>query len=347
MVQDEEDGEAWRSATPRMRQPRALAQAQQRAGEVGRGRDAKQPTDIPPAGWKDILWRVFWALPQDRVLATAGGVAFFALLAVFPGLVAVVSIYGLFSDPNVISQHVGLLNSILPAGALELLSDQLVRIAQQSTGSLSLTSIISLLIALWSANSGVSALFDALNVIYKEREKRTLVRFYATTFLFTLSSVVFFLLSTSVLVLLPTLLQRLGYEGFTDKILQIARWPVLLFIVSLSLSTIYRYGPSRNLAKWRWVTWGSTLAALLWVGTSAVFTWYVASFDSYNRIYGSLGAGIGFMTWMWLSIVVMLLGAEINSEMERQTVRDSTEGRPKPLGARDAFVADSVGPRHE
>ena len=145
-----------------------------------------RPSDIPGAGWKDILWRVLWALPQDRVLTTAGGVAFFALLAVFPGLVAVVSIYGVFSDPAVISQHVGLLTYILPTAALDLLAEQLVRIAERSTGSLGLTSTISLLIALWSANSGVSALFDALNVIYREREDRTLVRFYATTFLFTL-----------------------------------------------------------------------------------------------------------------------------------------------------------------
>jgi membrane protein len=343
----EGEGQDWRSTSTRAPAPEELAEARQRAHESGRGRQAKDPTDIPKTGWRDILWRVFWALPRDRVLTTAGGVAFFALLAVFPGLVAVVSIYGLFSDPKVISQHVSLLTNILPPGALELLSDQLVRIAQRSTGSLSTTSGISLLIALWSANSGVGALFDALNVIYKEREKRTLVRFYATTFLFTLTSVVFFLASTSAVVLLPAILSRFGFVTATDTILQIVRWPVLLGIVTLSLSLIYRYGPSRNRAKWRWVTWGGTLAALLWVCASGAFSWYVASFDSYNRIYGSLGAGIGFMTWMWLSIVIVLLGAEINSEMERQTACDSTEGAPKPLGVRQAFAADSVGPSQD
>jgi membrane protein len=343
MVRDEDEGQDWRSVSTRALNPEELAEARQRAHEPGRGRRATDPTEIPKAGWRVILWRVFWAMPQDRVLTTAGGVAFFALLAVFPGLVAVVSIYGLFSDPHVISQHASLLADILPPGALQLFSDQLVRIAQRSTGSLSTTSGLSLLIALWSANSGVSALFDALNVIYKEREKRTLVRFYATTFLFTITSVVFFLASTSAVVLLPTILDRLGFMGATDTVLQIVRWPALLGIVTLSLSLIYRYGPSRNRAKWRWVTWGSSLAALFWVGASGVFSWYVASFDSYNRIYGSLGAGIGFMTWMWLSIVIVLVGAEINSEMERQTACDSTEGRPKPLGVREAFAADSVG----
>lgn len=344
MTQDQEEGHDWRSVSTRAQDDEALDQARQRAHEAGRGRDASGPTGIPRSGWHDILWRVFWAIPQDRVFATAGSVAFFALLAVFPGLVTIVSIYGLFSDPNVISQHVGLLNNILPAGALELLSDQLVRIAGRGTGSLSTTSLISLLIALWSANSGVSALFDALNVIYKEREKRTLLRFYATTFFVTISSVAFFLLTIMAVVLLPMILNHLGFIALTDRILQIVRWPALLCIVGLGLSLIYRYGPSRRRAKWRWVSWGGSLAALLWVCASGIFSWYVASFDGYNRIYGSLGAGIGFMTWMWLSIVIVLIGAEINSEMERQTARDSTEGQPKPLGRRKALVADSVGP---
>ncbi|CAA2102836.1 hypothetical protein MBUL_01888 [Methylobacterium bullatum] len=344
MAQDVDEGDDWRSVGTRSQDEAALETARRRAREPDRGRDASRPSDIPQEGWKDILWRVLWALPQDRVLTTAGGVAFFALLAVFPGLVAVVSIYGVFSDPAVISQHVGLLTYILPAAALDLLSEQLVRIAERSTGSLGLTSTISLLIALWSANSGVSALFDALNVIYREREDRTLVRFYATTFLFTLGGAAFLLLTISVVVVLPAIMERFGFQGWADTILSVTRWPVILVVVSFSLSLIYRYGPSRRRAKWRWVSWGSALAAFLWVCTSGIFSWYVASFDSYNRIYGSLGAGIGLMSWMWLSIVVVLLGAEINSEMERQTARDSTEGRPKPLGVRDAFAADNVGP---
>ena len=347
MAQDVDEGDDWRSVATRPQDATALETARQRAHEPDRGRDASRPSEISTSGWNDILWRALWALPKDRVLTTAGGVAFFALLAVFPGLVAVVSIYGLFSDPKVISQHVGLLTYILPTAALELLSEQLVRIAARSTGSLSLTSTISLLIALWSANSGVGALFDALNVIYREREDRTLIRFYATTFLFTLGGAAFMLLTISVVVVLPALMERFGFGGLADTMLSVLRWPAILVVVSLSLTLIYRYGPSRRRAKWRWVTWGSALAAFLWVCTSGVFSWYVASFDSYNRIYGSLGAGIGLMSWMWLSIVVVLLGAEINSEMERQTARDSTEGQPKPLGVREAFAADNVGPSRD
>lgn len=190
----------------------------------------------------------------------------------------------------------------------------------------------------------MGALFDALNVIYKEREKRTLVRLYATTFLFTLSGTLIAVAATGMVVGLPIVLNQIGFGAGTDTLLRIVRWPALLILVSLGLSLVYRYGPSRREAKWRWVSWGSFTAALCWVCASVLFSWYVASFDSYNRVYGSLGAGVGFMTWIWLSAVIVLLGAELNAEMERQTARDSTTGRPKPLGSRQAFAADTVGP---
>jgi membrane protein len=346
MTRDEPEGEDWRSVSTSARDHISLALARQRAGELHRGRAAREPSAIPAAGWRDVLWRVFWSVPQDRVIATAGGVAFFAILAVFPGLATIVSLYGLFADASVIGQHLTLLTGFLPAGVLDLLDDQLIRIAKQSTGTLSSASAVSLLIAFWSANSGVSALFDALNVIYKEREKRSLVVFYATTLLFTLSAVAFALTALTVIVVLPAVLDRVGLGTITDAALRVGRWPALLVIVVLGLSLIFRYGPSRRAAKWRWVSWGSAGAAVLWVGASAVFSWYVVSFDSYNRIYGSLGAGIAFMTWIWFSIVIVLLGAELNSELERQTARDTTEGSAKPLGERDAFAADTVGAAH-
>ncbi|GEP08091.1 YihY/virulence factor BrkB family protein [Methylobacterium oxalidis] len=337
-------GEDWRSVSTRAPDETTIKLAHARANEPGRGRTAARPEQIPAPGWRDILWRVVLSLPEDRVLATAGGVAFFALLATFPGLATIVSLYALVSDPNAIGQHLSLLAGVLPNGVLALLDDQLVRITRQSSGTLSTASLLSLLIAFWSANSGVSALFDALNVIYKEREKRSLVRFYATTFLFTLGGVLFALAATAMVVVLPVVLDRLGFGSATDALLRIARWPALLVLVSLGLSLIYRYGPSRREAKWRWVSWGSAAAALCWVCASALFSWYVASFDSYNRVYGSLGAGVGFMTWIWLSVVIVLVGAELNAEMERQTARDSTTGRPKPLGSRQAYAADTIGP---
>jgi membrane protein len=340
-IQDEDEAEDWRSVGTRRPDP---ADARRLAREPGRGRDADDPAQIPAPGWRDILWRVLRAVPRDRVLATAGGVAFFTLLSTFPALATIVSVYSLFSDPNVISQHVRLLAGVLPNDVLTLLSDQLVRIARQGTGALSTASLASVAIAFWSANSGVSALFDALNVIYKEREKRSLVRFYATTLLFTLTGILFALTATGMVVILPIVLNRLGLGVLTDVTLRIVRWPGLLLLVGLGLALTYRYGPSRREAKWRWVSWGGVAASVAWVCASVTFSWYVASFDSYNRVYGSLGAAVGYMTWIWLSVVIVLLGAELNAEIERQTARDSTTGRPKPLGAREAYAADTLGP---
>ncbi|WP_267428082.1 YihY/virulence factor BrkB family protein [Methylobacterium sp. GC_Met_2] len=344
MTHEEAEGQDWRSVSTRAPDVATVKAAEERAEKPGRGRSADDPAQIPAPGWRDILTRVFWAVPRDRVLSTAGGVAFFALLSTFPGIATIVSLYSLFADPAVIGQHLSVLKGVLPDGVLDLISAQLQHVAQQGAGTLSTASLLSLLIAFWSANSGVAALFDALNVIYREREKRDLVRVYLTTFLFTLGGAMVMVAAIATVVGLPYLLNQLGFGTGTDTLLRVLRWPALLVVVSLGLSLVYRYGPSRRIAKWRWVSYGSTLAALGWVGTSTVFSLYVATFDSYNRIYGSLGAGIGFMTWIWLSIVIVLLGAELNSEMERQTAKDSTVGQPRPLGSRKAFAADTVGP---
>src|SRR3712207_4576305 len=188
---DEPLGQDWRSEEKRTADHIDLGTAQKRAAEPGRGREATRPEHIPSRGWADILWRVVWSIPEDRVLATAGGVAFFALLAVFPGLATVVSLYGLFADVTTMSSHLTLLSGILPSGVLDLLTQEMTRIASQSTHTLSTASLVSFVIAFWSANSGVVALFDALNIIYKERERRTLFRLYGTTFLFTLGAIGF------------------------------------------------------------------------------------------------------------------------------------------------------------
>jgi membrane protein len=180
-------------------------------------------------------------------------------------------------------------------------------------------------------------------VVYDEREKRSLVRFYATTFLFTLAGIVFVILAITGVVVLPLILKFVGLATTTERLLAILRWPILLVTIVVSLACIYRYGPSRRDARWRWVTWGSILGALLWMAASMLFSWYVATFDSYNKTYGSLGAGVGFMVWLWISVVIVLLGGELNAEMEHQTARDTTEGGSKPLGSRGAMMADHVG----
>ena len=314
-----------------------------RAGEPGRGREATTPEQIPPRGWKDVLWRMLSSISEDRILSTSGSVAFFALLAIFPAIAAIVSLYGLFADASMIGNHLSLLSGFLPGGVLVLIAEQIALISGQGNQALGMAFVIGLLIALASANSGIAALFDALNVVYDEREKRSLLEFYATTFLFTLAGIGFVIVAISAVVLLPLVLKFVGLTTTTEWLLAILRWPVLFVTLVVSHACIYRYGPSRNDARWRWVTWGSLLGALLWMAASMLFSWYVATFDSYNKTYGSLGAGVGFMVWLWLSAVIVLLGGELNAETEHQTARDTTEGTPKPLGSRGAMMADHVG----
>ncbi len=312
-----------------------------RAREPGRGRQADTPEDIPPQGWSDILWRVFWSVSEDRILSTSGSVAFFSLLAVFPGIAAIVSLYGLFADASTIGKHLSLLSGFLPNGVIQLIAEALI--FRHGNEALGLAFIVGLLIALVSANSGMAALFDALNVVYKEREKRSLARFYAITFLFTLAGILFVIFAITGVVVLPLMLKVVGLASTTEWLLTILRWPILFVAIVVSLACIYRYGPSRKDARWRWVTWGSIVGALLWMATSMLFSWYVATFDTYNKMYGSLGAGVGFMIWLWISAVVVLLGGELNAQMEHQTARDTTEGGSKPLGSRGAMMADHVG----
>ena len=341
-----EHGEDWRSKLEEEAAPGVQPDDLNRAHEPGRGREANTPGEIPARGWKDILWRVLWGISEDRILSTSGGVAFFALLAVFPAIATIVSLYGLFADTSTIRGHLSLLAGILPGGVLELIGEQISLIATQGNDTLSVAFIIGFLVALWSANSGVAALFDALNVVYGEKEKRSLLRFYATTFLLTLGMIGFIILAISVVVVAPVALTFVGFVTPAERLLAILRWPLLLAVVGVWLAIIYRYGPSRRDPKWRWVTWGSVAAAVLWLAASMLFSWYVANFDSYNKTYGSLGAGVGFMVWIWLSVVIVLLGADLNAEMEHQTARDSTEGTPKPLGSRGANMADHVGASH-
>ncbi|MDQ0393121.1 YihY/virulence factor BrkB family protein [Labrys monachus] len=321
----------------------ALAPDYARARETGRGRHAENPAQIPAEGWKDILLRLLLSVPQNRLMTLSGGVAFFALLSIFPAIATAVSLYGFAADTVTITDHLNLLVGLLPSAILDLIRQQILSVAAKGNGTLGLAFGISLAVALWSANSGTSALFDALNVINGEREKRSLVRLYATTLAVTLGSILFVVFSLFCIVVLPSMARFFGVDSPTETLIPFLRWPVLFLVVMVILSILYRVGPSRREARWRWLTLGSASAALLWIGASMLFSWYVAEFDSYNRLYGSLGAIIAFMTWTWLSIFIMLLGGALDAETEHQTARDSTLGPPKPLGARGANMADHVG----
>jgi membrane protein len=308
----------------------------------GRGRSATSPSEIPARGWRDILLRVYEGISENRILANAAAVAFYTLLALFPGIAALVSIYGLFADPGSIANQLQAASGILPGGAVDVIRDQLTRLTSQGSTTLGISFVVGLIISLWSANGGTKALFDALNAVYAEKEKRSFIRLNAISIAFTIGMIGFLLIALVCVVALPVSLNY--FPGFIGSVLNIARWPALLVLVAFGLSMIYRYGPSRREPRWRWVTWGSGFAAVLWLAASALFSWYAANFGSFNKTYGSLGAVIGFMTWMWLSVIVILIGAKLNAETEHQTARETTTGPEKPLGRRGAKMADTVGP---
>jgi membrane protein len=283
-------------------------------------------------------------MQRDRVLLIAAGVTYYGLLAVFPATATVVSLYGLFADPGSINEHISSLAGFLPGGAVEVIGDQAKRIAAKGQGTLGFASAFAFLLSLWGANAGTKSLFDALNIIYKEEEKRGFVRYTLASLAFTVGGILLAILGVAAIVIMPVILHLFGVPTSSSTwFISLIRWPVLFAAVLFALACLYRYGPSRTEPKWRWVTWGSTTAAAVWLVGSILFSWYVANFGTYNKTYGSLGAVVGAMVWMWLSSIIILIGAEINAEIEHQTVEDSTEGVRKPMGTRGAHMADTVG----
>jgi membrane protein len=313
------------------------------AMQLGHGRHAKSPFAIPWAGWKDIFWRTYQRIDDDRLLATAGGVVFFGLLAIFPAVTALVSSYGLFADPSTISSNLHSLAMLLPEGAFQIVEDQVTRVVSNGNTALGVTFLFGLLLAIWSANAGVKAIFDALNVAYEEREKRSFVRLNTVSLAFTVGGIAALLLMVGTVVAFPLALDHLGIAPESKLIVALGRWPVLFVILLAALAVLYRFAPSRDAPRWQWLSLGAVTAAILWIAGSALLSWYLSEFANYNATYGSLGAAIGLMMWMWMSAIVIMFGAELNSEIERQTLRDTTTGPPKPLGTRQAVSADTVG----
>jgi membrane protein len=323
--------------------PPAFDALAREASQPGHGRHSRNPLQIPWAGWKDILWRTYQRTGEDRLLATAAGVVFFGLLAVFPAITALVSSYGLFADPSTIGANLQTLALMLPEGSFQIVQDQVARVVTKGNTALGATFLFGLGLAIWSANAGVKAVIDALNVVYEEREKRSFIRLNLLALAFTTGGIAALLLMVSAVVAAPLMLDHVGLAPESRFIVSLTRWPLLLMILLAALGILYRYGPSRRAARWEWLSVGALAAALLWMVGSSLLSWYLSNFGNYNATYGSLGAAIGLMMWMWMSAIIVLCGAELNSEIERQTAADTTVGRPKPLGARSAIVADTLG----
>jgi membrane protein len=311
--------------------------------DEGRGRGATKVAEIPTAGWKDILWRTYTEVTRDHVMLIAAGVTFYTLLALVPALGALVSLYGLVADPATLERHMALLEGLMPSGGLDIVREQLRRLVESGQTRLGLASLLGFALALWSANSGTKAMFEAMNVAYNEDEKRSYVRLTIVTLAFTLAAFAAILLLVGLIVLLPAILALIGIGSAAQWAARGGGLLLTFLLVMAGLGALYRFGPSRHEARWRWITPGALLAMIVIAITSGLFSWYVASFGSYDVSYGSLGAIFGFMTWLWIAAIIVVVGAELNSEIEHQTEHDTTTGWPRPMGARGAVVADSVG----
>jgi membrane protein len=320
--------------------PARAAQAG-RSQEHGRGRHAASPTQIPRRGWMDILLRTRSEFSEDQAPLVSAGITFYTLLALFPGLAAFVSLYGLFADPAEAYRHLKLLSFLLPGDAMSLIGEQMIRLAEGDKGGQSLAFVTGLLLSIWSANGAIKALITGLNIAYEETETRSLVKRTLISLAFTLGFLIFVILTVGLIAARPAVEAFAGREA--GLLFDWLSWPALALVLITGVALLYRYGPSRDPVQWKWISLGSLGVVALWLLGSSLFSLYVANFAHYDRTYGSLGAVIGFMMWIYLSTMVILAGAELNSEIEHQTAVDTTTGQPRPMGLRGAKMADTLG----
>lgn len=313
--------------------------------EPGRGRAARTPSEIPRAGWRDILLRVWQKLSEDNVSLVAAGVALNTLLAVFPAMAVLASVYGMFASPAQVGREIAPFYGILPHEAAGIIQAQLEALARPRNHTLGIGAIVSFVVSLYYSSQGVSALMSATNIAYRERERRGFVRLVLVAIGFAVGAVLGFVIMLLLTVAVPLGLERLPLPGFVDNAALVLRWILLWVFAALGLAIVYRYAPSRENARWRWVTWGSVIAAALWLVSSVLFSLYVRNFGSYGKTYGALGGVIVLIMWFYLQGYAIVLGAEFNAETEHQTAVDSTRGPPAPMGERGAHMADTLGRR--
>jgi membrane protein len=306
------------------------------------GVDAEKPTEIPARGWLQILKRAWAENSADNMPIIGAGVAFFAFLAVFPALIATISLYGLVASPETVAEQIQQLSDQLPTEAQSLLSDQLNNIVDNSGGALTLSLIVSILAALWSASGGTGNLITAVNLAYDEVETRGFVKRKALALGLTLGAIVFVLVTIALIAVVPAVLDSLGLGVVGTILAQVLRWVLLLGVMAGALSVLYRVAPDRDAPKFRWVSLGSVVVTVIWAVISLLFSLYVNNFGSYDKTYGAIAGVIVLMLWLQLTVFLVLLGAEINSETEHQTAHDTTEGEPQPMGRRDATMADEL-----
>lgn len=329
-------------APPGLSEDRAMPPHDFDQAEPRRGRAARHPHVIPWRGWRDILWRTGREISVDRLPAVAAGVTFYTLLAIFPAIGAFVSLYGLFADVGAVEKQLQEMSSVFPSSVVQIVGEQMLRLASQGQAKLGVAFLVSLLLSIWSANASMKALFDGLNVAYDEDEKRNFVTKTAWTYAFTFSALLYAVTIAGVLIAAPIAFQALGLGAIAGIWIPL-RWLAVLTVTAVAYAMLYRFAPCRARPRWRWVIWGSVLGAAAWLLGSLGFSLYVNNIAHYDATYGPLGAVIAFMVWMWFSIMTVLVGAELNAEIEHQTAIDSTTGPEMPMGQRGAAMADTVG----
>lgn len=318
-------------------------EGEKKTDKNARGRNADNPIEIPAKGWKDTFLRVKSEVDKDNISMLAASMAYYALLASVPALTTFVLVYAWFSNPADINENIAEISRFIPTDAAKIIRDQLTALSSKAPTTLGFSAIGTLLFSLWSASKGSTSIIESMNIIYGEKESRSFIKRMSMALSLTLFGTVLCLVAVVVVVGLPALTGMFNFGTLFETVSTGVGWVLLLGIFSIFLSSVYRFGPCREKAKWKWVSAGSIIASFLWALTSLLFTWYAANFGNFNKTYGSLGAVVVMMTWFYLSSYIILLGGEINSELEHQTKKDSTIGAPKPMGARGARIADSLG----
>ena len=314
-----------------------------RARRGDRGRSAEKPSEITAKGWKDTLLRVKKEIGENRISMISAAMAYYALLAFVPALTSLVLLYAWFSDPADINQHMAAIGKVIPGEILTTIDDQLTALTKKADTSLGIGAISAFLFSLWSASKGSKALMDGLNIVYNEKDERGFFKSNALAIGLTFMGALMGLLAIGVVVGFPAFAKLFNFGPTFETLVGIGSWLTLLALFSTFLAFAYRYCPNRQKAKWKWVSWGAIIAAVLWAIVSAGFSWYATEFGNFNKSYGSLGAVIILMMWFYLSSFVILIGGEINAELEHQTMKDTTRGQDEPMGQRNASMADTVG----
>jgi membrane protein len=317
--------------------------ANRNAATSQRGRQADRPGQIPKPGWKDILKRTKEEMARDHVSIVAAGIAFYGLLAIVPAIVAIISLWAIVFDPQQITQQISNISHLLPEEAAKIIRQQAEQASQDVGAGMSLAAIGGILLAIYSASRGVNGFMEGLNIIYDEEENRGVFKRTALKLFLTLGAILMTILTLGLIAAIPATVDLLKLPDVVSTLINLVRWPLLMIVTMLAMAVLYRYAPDRNEPRWQWISIGSFVAVLLWIAGSIAFSIYVRNFASYNETYGSLGAVVILLMWFWLSAFIVLMGAELNSEMEHQTKHDTSMGGDQRMGDRDARVADTVG----